>query len=311
MNPPPYHLRPNKAVDRFIMIEAIRRLEQFGSLSQYTYYGLGGPYLEDFRILYELCKDLGMVSIEIDKEIFKRQQFHLPCSTVLLNNIDLFDFIDDYDSNGKKSIFWLDYTNLTNRNFECFKLLLNKVAPGSVVKISLRAQAKDYLKDPETFRDTFQDLMPDPNINIPWKSKKYAKLIQDMLQVASQQALPGQLDYMFQPINSFFYSDGTEMLTLSGIICSRIDKAKFRRGFEDWEFANLDWEEPTAIDVPILSTKERLHLQDRLPCSEPTGETLLTALGHSLGRNEERTKTQLKQYSEFHRYYPYFIRAVP
>ena len=64
MKQPPYHLRPNKAVDRLALVEAIKRLGRMGDLSEYTYYGLGGPYLEDFRLLYELCPEIKMVSIE-------------------------------------------------------------------------------------------------------------------------------------------------------------------------------------------------------------------------------------------------------
>ena len=72
--------------------------------------------MEDFRILYEFCKDIGMVSIEKKPEVVKRQQFHRPCSTLELLEVDIFDFVDDYESDGKLSIFWLDYTDLTYRN---------------------------------------------------------------------------------------------------------------------------------------------------------------------------------------------------
>ena len=75
---PAYHLRPNKAVDRFVLLEIIRRLEQFEDLADYTYYGLGGPYLEDFRVLYEMRDDIGMVSIESKERIFKRQALSPP-----------------------------------------------------------------------------------------------------------------------------------------------------------------------------------------------------------------------------------------
>ena len=311
MNQPAYHLRPNKAVDRFVLLEVIRRLDQFENLSDYTYYGLGGPYLEDFRILYEQREDLGMVSVESSKHIFKRQEFHRPCRTLQLEHMDLFHFIDEYERDDQKSIFWLDYTNLKLKNFEYFELLLKKVAERSLVKVSLRARAKDWLRRPEQFRREFRAIMPDPEDDPPQIALSYAKLLQDMLKIVAQRALPGELPTMFQPITSFFYSDGTGIVTLTGIVCSRKDELVVRQLFDDWSFANLDWSEPKEIDVPILSTKERLCLQDKLPCNGEAGKTLFEALGYELEGGEERTIRQLQQYSQFHRYYPYFIRAVP
>ncbi len=310
MSRPAYHLRPNKAIDRLIMVDTIRRLEQFGGLQQYTYYGLGGPYLEDFRILYELSKDIGMVSIEINKEVLKRQAFHRPSRTVRLRCNDLAQFIDEYEPHGK-SIFWLDYTKLRYGYFESFKLLITKVFEGSVVKISLRADPRDFIKEPERFGQRFRNLMENPSSNPPAQASEYAKFIQDMLRVAVQQALPRQLGIVFQPITSFFYSDGTGMLTLTGIVCSVSEVASFRSAFANWHLSNLYWSDPRHIDVPFLSTKERLHLQDKLPCVSSPGQTLLDALGYSLEGKKERTRMQLAQYADFHRHYPYFIKAVP
>ena len=314
MNQPAYHLRPNKAVDRFLLLEVIRRLDQFENLSDYTYFGLGGPYLEDFRVLYEQREEVGMISIESNEHIFKRQKFHLPCRTIQLKHIDIFRFIDQYEHDDQKSIFWLDYTGLRMANFEYFKLLLKKVVERSLVKISLRAEATDWRDNPEGFRRKFQGIMPNPEDNPPLIASSYAKLLQDMLKIVVQRALPGELPTMFQPITSFLYSDSSGILTLTGMVCSREDKSMVREAFDGWPFANLDWSEPKVIDVPILSTKERLCLQDRLPCDGNAGETLFEALGYELEEGEEgkeRTKRQLEQYAEFHRYYPYFIRAAP
>ena len=308
---PAYHLRPNKAVDRFVLLDVLRRLEKFENMADYTYYGLGGPYLEDFRVLYELNDDIDMVSIESNEHIFKRQHFHLPCSTLHLENVDIFQFIDGYEHDGRKSIFWLDYTNLKFSNFEYFELLLKKVAERSIVKVSLRAEPTDWRDSPERFAKEFRAIMPDPDDNPPLMNLSYAKLLQDMLKIVAQRALPGELPMMFLPITSFFYSDSSGMLTLTGIVCSRDDEKTFRKAFDGLHFANLDWREPKKIDVPILSTKERLHLQEKLPCDGDAGKTLLEALGYELDRGADGTIRQLEQYSQFHRYYPHFIRAVP
>ena len=226
--------------------------------------------------------------------------------------MDLFQFIDQYEHDDHKSIFWLDYTNLKLVNFEYFELLLKKVAERSIVKVSLRAEATDWRDHPGRFAQEFRAIMPDPDDDPPLMGLSYAKLLQDMLMIVTQRALPGELSMMFQPITSFFYSDSNGILTVTGIVCSsEVTWIHSEEAFDGWHFANLDWREPKIIDVPILSTKERLRLQEKLPCEGDAGKTLLEALGYELDGGADGTMRQLEQYSQFHRYYPHFIRAVP
>ena len=48
----PYRLRPNKAVDRELFLSLLMRLTPKLGLEKYHYVGLGGPFLEDFRLLH-------------------------------------------------------------------------------------------------------------------------------------------------------------------------------------------------------------------------------------------------------------------
>lgn len=319
MRHPPYHLRPNKAVIRLTLIDAIKCLDKLGNLSEYTYYGMGGPYLEEFRLLYGLSPEIKMVSIEEDENTYKRQKFHLPCGNLRLKKTQFKSFLARYESNNEKSIFWLDYTKLEYGNFEDFMTLLTKVSENSTLKISLRAEPKDFFdkrgepegSGAERFRRQFGALMPDPTADPPRGYGNFARLLQDMVQVASQKALPGALPLMFQPISSFYYSDGTNMFTLTGIVCQRNLRAVTRKAFQDLIFPNLGWTQPKHIGIPTLSTKERLHLQELLPCHRRAGSTLRQALGYLIDDNRHLTEKKLKQYADFHRYYPFFIQAVP
>ncbi len=123
MKHPAYHLRSNKAVDRLTLVDAIKRATRLvDDLSEYTYYGFGGPYLEDFRLLYEFYPEIKMISIENNEETYKRQQFHIPCHTsqLKLKNMGFKSFLARYEANDEKSIFWLDYTDLQYGHFEDF-----------------------------------------------------------------------------------------------------------------------------------------------------------------------------------------------
>ena len=323
MSSPAYHLRPNKAADRFALLEAIRRLPLLGEggLEKYTYFSLGGAYLEDFRLLYEFCPEMRMVSIESDGEVYKRQKFNLPFRTLKLIEDDLSSYISRYDPGDSKSVFWLDYTGLEYSCFQDFTALLETVASNSMIKITLRSNPRDYwnLNPPrlkrgqaERFRRKFEAVMPDGSANPPRAPEGLAYLLQEMLQVASEKVLPPSASgRSFVPVSSFYYSDGTWMFTLTGIVCD-VDKAQsVRRAFRNWEFANLDWSMPTRISVPVLSTKERLHLQRLLPTKTAPGSRLRKRLGYLIEDDLQQTEDALEQYAAFHRYSPYFVRGVP
>ena len=313
MKHPPYHLRPNKAVDRLMFIEAIRRLGMPNDLAKYEYYGFGGPYLEEFRLLYEFFPEVKMTSLEDDQQTFKRQKFHLPCGSITLLYRDFKSFLTQYDSHDRKSIFWLDYIDLKYGCFEDFMALLCKVADRSVIKITLRAAPNDYLETKKIveFNKQFSEVMPNSSMDPPREFDKFVRLLQDMLQISSQKTLSNATGRVFQPISSFFYNDGTGMFTLTGIVCPRDKLKDIRPLFKDWCFANLNWNKPRIIDMPFLSTKERLHLQKHLPCGHDAGRKLLKKLGYIIDENRRKTIIKMKQYADFYRYYPHFVRAIP
>lgn len=313
MKHPPYHLRTNKAVDRFLVMEAIRCLGRPKDIAQYTYYGFGGPYLEDFRLLHENFPEMPLVSIEQDAQTYKRQVFHKPCGHIQLKHLDFKSFLARYDSADKKSIFWLDYIGLEYSQFEDFMFLLGKVASGSVVKITLRAEPSDYLQqdEEEEFRARFSAVLPSSSVALPRDLEKFAGLLQEMLQIAAEQALPSATGLVFQPISSFCYKDGDGIFTLTGIVCQRAELRRVRLSFSNWSFANLNWAKPKRIDVPFLSTKERLHLQRYLPCKRDSGRRLLRVLRYRIDDDRRRAVAKMKQYADFYRYYPHFVRAIP
>jgi putative O-methyltransferase len=312
---PPYHLRPNKAVDRLTLIDAIRLITKPATLSKYTYYSMGGPTLDDFRLIYEFYPEIKMVCIERDEQTHRRQRFHLPCRShrLKLVNEPVTSFLTHYDAKDEMSIFWLDYTDLEFSHFEDFMESLGKVGSNSIVKITLRSNPIDYKeeKEAEKFKKKFNAMLPDASAPLPSKVDAFATLVQKMLQIAAQTALPSAMPIMFLPVSSFYYIDAVGILTLTGIVCNRSDEGSIRKSFKKWQFANLNWDPPKEINVPNLSTKERLHLQRHLPCGGNAGRALRRALGYLVDENKDRTELQLQQYANFHRYFPYFIKAIP
>lgn len=312
MKHPAYHLRPNKAVDRFLLVDAIRVIERYESLKGYTYFGLGGPYLEDFRVLHEQYHELSLVSIEMNPETLKRQKFHLPCRSVKLCFKPFMDFVSDHDPKGKKGIYWLDYTGLDTSCFDGFRILLEKAALGSLVKVTLRAEPEDYFEKPESFVQEFSRILPAGASGPPPRTDpEFANLVLRMCRIVSELALPAGGVASFLPIASYWYKDGVPMLTLLGLVAGEKERSGIYEEFVSWQYSNVDWREPKLISVPHLSSKERLHLQRHLPCSRDAGERLRKILGYDIDETPALTHEQLKQYALFHRQYPIFVRAIP
>ena len=322
MKQPAYHLRANKAVDRLTLIDAIKRISALeANIGEYTYYGFGGPYLEDFRLMYEFYPEIRLISIEDNDEVYKRQQFHAPChsSQLRLRKVEFKAFLDQYDGSHEKTIFWLDYLDFKYARFEEFMELLPKVSDGSIIKITLRCEPSDYLgkdqkdqreKDAD-FQNQFSEVLPHPTAKPGATFEGLATLLQDMIRIASQKTLSSAMPSKFLPISSFRYADGAGMFSLTGMVCAREDVDRVKRAFRDWHFRNLNWGTPRMINVPTLSTKERLHLQRKLPCEKYAGRVLRHALGYLIENNTQRTEEKLRQYADFHRYSPYFMKAVP
>ena len=108
----------------------------------------------------------------------------------------------------------------------------------------------------------FEGLLPDVDVTPSNLSGELAGLVQQMVRMASETTFPPLATTMgFLPVSSFFYSDGSGMFTLSGVVCDTTNERKVRDAFTGWEFANLSWDPPKRISVPVLSTQERLHLQ--------------------------------------------------
>lgn len=330
MKHPPYHLRINKAVDRFILIDILNILRGRFDLSEYSYHGFGGPFLEDFRLIHGFYPDMKMVSIERDAQTFLRQEFHrFTRNNLTLIRKDLEDYLTQDFESEHKDIFWLDYVDSKYRRLEEFKMLLKKVGLYSVIKISVRAQIygnpfrerdvdrRDDLTEQQSrflrefnreYRDALTSNMDDKEFFArPFKT---IELIYNMIQTVAAKALPHEEGCFFQPLSAVHYQDGVPMLSVTGIVCPTENREELCNLFRDWRFANLTWQLPRKIDMPHLSIKERLLIEHLLPAEVRDGSDVLAKLGYYIDSDQQSSVEKILQYEDFYRHYPHFIRAV-
>jgi hypothetical protein len=328
MRHPPYHLRTNKAVDRLLLIELLRAMRP--NPGAFNYYSLGGPFLEDLRVMDHYFPSALLCSVEKNLQTFNRQEFNRFNSKLRIERQSLGEFLNHTYVQGDRDVFWLDYTDCKYTRFEEFEVVLKKVPPGSVVRLTLRAEpdldltalqerlAEDVIarirSDMErVFQEEFAKVLPHPPAGAFASPVDYARMVQLMIRRAASTALdtPGsEVDFLH--VHSMRYDDQTQMLSTTGVVCEKARLAATRTMLESVRFADFDWNEPHQINIPALSVKERHRLERLLPISDAAdaGEALFNELGYHIGDGAAATKRQLKQYADYHREYPQFVRAI-
>jgi hypothetical protein len=318
----PYHLRQNKAVDRYAFIELLAKIDRFSAICNYKYIGFGGHSLEEFKYVHDRFGLEDMTSIESDEEVFKRQEFNLPYSCIKLEQKSSRDFINDYD-NDKNAIIWLDYVSpkdLRNQ-VEEFKSLIQQSGTSDVIKITLNANASSLgeaigatsteiqTTRIDRLRDILGDLFPSNEISPNMMNhKEFPKVLSFVLKNVATLALSNRKSIYFQPLTCFSYSDGQQMMTLTGIILDEESSEDFftKTGLKEWELKNTNWSTPRSINIPDLTIRERLKINQLLPDSTP--EQIEKVLGFKF--DDKNSLEMIKTYTMFYRQSPYFSKIL-
>jgi hypothetical protein len=319
-----YHLRPNKAVDRHLFVDLLTRIHGFTSLARHNYVGLGGPFLEDFRLIHSHFGISKLISVEAEVAVWKRQKFNRPLSSIKCLQTTSGDFIATYDTTNN-AIIWLDYASEDHRReqLEEVQLLLTKLQPSDVLKITVNANPETLgygnlevderlRRRVERLKEVIGDFLPPDILTDSLDNKGFARLLYGAILRAARAAFSGVPDLGFLPLTAFRYSDSShQMLTVTGIVIKPSEHRRFlqRTGIKRWKLAIGDSTDPILINVPLLSVRERLFVDARLPAAN--GRRITKALGFWCGEDEAESIEIIDSYARFYRHFPYFSRVVP
>jgi hypothetical protein len=321
----PYHLRQNKAVDRYAFIELLSKIDRVLPICEYRYIGFGGHSLEEYKYLHDRFNLSKMTSIEIDLNVFERQKFNQPYSCINLVNKSSEDFLADYDRQDS-TIIWLDYTtpNELRKQVEEFQQVIQNFEIKDIIKITLNANASSYYSaakgesEQDIKRNRLnklkeilgeEDLFPSSDVSIDlMKTHSFPLALVRILNYASN--LMANESKFFQPLTCFSYADGQTMVTVSGIILERsnVDVFLEKTEIDRWELKNTDWFKPRAIDIPDFTIRERLFIDQLLPQS--TALELHEKLKFKFDKKDNKSIEMIENYITFYRQSPYFSRIV-
>jgi hypothetical protein len=321
----PYHLRANKAIDRYAFLELLSKIDRYSSIQCYKYIGFGGHSLEDFKYIHSRFGIRNMLSIEEDPDVYKRQKFNQPHNCINCLQQSSSQFIDEFQRI-QETIIWLDYVKPSElrKQIEEFQATISKLELLDIIKITVNSHAASYVpSNPSMTSSDLQkdrisylkavlgDIFPAAEVKENMMTeKRFPEALHLVLKYAANLAMLGQNDIYFQPLTAFAYADGQQMLTVTGIILEQNEKQGFlaKTNIDKWELSNIDWKSPRRINVPDLTIKERLHIDSRLPNSE--AKTIQDELGFLFDNKKSVSLEMLETYVLFYRQSPYFSRIV-
>ncbi|HRX78181.1 MAG TPA: hypothetical protein P5307_03920 [Pirellulaceae bacterium] len=308
----PYRLRPNKAVDRELFLSLLTRLAPTLVLEGHQYIGLGGPFLEDFRLVHARLGIDRMTCIEIEEEVYKRQLFNRPVESVECVHASLEDYLDDHDCD-RPVIIWFDYTEPKPviEQIGRFARTVGEVPLNSVLRITLNANPSSLGKPTENlsgdelwawrlekFRDRLGSLFPADLTPGCMETKAYGPSVLRALFLAVEKEIISHADRKVVWALSTHYADGQPMVTAALVICGTSDR-RIEALVDGWNFYSTP-DQPLRVDLPALSTLERLTMESSGNAREKLGFDLpVSRLGED----------PFEVFKKFYRIYPHFSRV--
>ncbi|PAU61624.1 O-methyltransferase [Pseudomonas sp. PICF141] len=322
----PYKLRPNKAVDRELFLSLLMRLAPKLGLEKYHYVGLGGPFLEDFRLVHARLGIERMTCIETEEEVHKRQLFNRPIASIECIHSSLEDYLDETDFDSP-AIIWFDYTEPSGitSQIERFARTIGTVPSGSILRVTLNANPASLGRpDPKElsveadgevsgdraqkptiqewrlarFKSRLGGLFPSGLSADGMNFKSYGPSLLRVLKLAVDREALSFKDRQVVWALATHYADGQPMVTASLVVCQSDDETT-KELIKNWGFYSTT-DVPHRLDLPAISTLERLTMES---VKEPQ-----KIMGFDLPRSD-MGEDPFGVFRKFYRIYPHFSRV--
>jgi hypothetical protein len=327
----PYHLRPHKAIERQLFIDILRKVDRCTQIDiqNYKYIGFGAPFLEDFKALHLDFGITDMDCIEYDPSAYSRQIFNNPFNFIKFFNEPSTFYITGTDFPADVSkIIWFDYASpgQLRQQLMDIELLGEKLSRFDIVKFTFNSSFKSFITSnhvggkADNYNRAYNYLRNDPTYQLFLADsikandlQQFSEVIRSMAIRAIKRGLSKSAEELnFNHIASFFYADGQQMTTITGIIDSteNFQNLLQQSGLAEWKFYQPESELITGneISVPVMTVSERIKIDQLIPTenSQQLAETLTFRYGQSI---EEHTAL-VKGYCEYYKYLPYYSKVT-
>ena len=327
----PYHLRPHKAIERQLFIDILRKLDRCAEIDliEYKYIGFGAPFLEDFKALHLEFGITKMDCIEIDEFAFSRQVFNNPFNFIQFFNQSSTEYITAAGfPQDQSKVIWLDYAipRELRQQLRDVELLGEKLSRFDIVKLTFNSSLKSFMDTHKLGRDitnykraltfleddpTFQAVMPDGVV--PGNLENFSSIVRSMAIRAIKRGLSkSSTGLTFHHIASFYYADGQQMTTITGIIDNEDNFQNMvnQSGLNDWKFFQPESEiiAGNEIAVPVMTVSERIRIDQLVPTTDT--RSIADQLTFFYGRDKDEHNQLVKGYCDYYKYLPYYSKVT-
>lgn len=328
-----YHLRPHKSVDRRLFLDLLVRLQRWTPLEDHVYISMGAYTLEDHRLIHRHIGVNRMISFDSNEDVVKRQIFNRPIenaacihntSDQVITNLDAI-LENNSASDCAGIIFWLDYTSPREVRAQLgeFEALLNKLSPGDIVRVTLNANPNALGEDRapgeaaavgdallkerfEILRRRLGEFIPEGVDSKAMTKERFPTVLSRVVGSFSSKAFPAQSRNTFLPLYNIAYTDGTQMLSITGIVIQKeqVGAMISSTAIDKWPFYSPSWDAVHRLVVPTLTLRERLHLERGILAKST--EELTEELGFDRAGNMSIADF-VDVYRRYYRFYPSYF----
>ena len=301
-----YDLRPSKQVERRMFIDFFRRLAGCGvQVEEFRYTGMGSIHFVDHTLFHKFLGIDKMVSCEKDSDIETRVYFNRPFDNIEIEMMPIGDYVPRLDRD-EAHIVWLDYDfRLTEMMINDVVMSANQLPMGSFVIVTVDVEphkgSKGATDNISYYKKQAGDLW-----RPAWRKKDFAnaKLCRraiDIIELAFKEGASGRPNVNILPCFSFEYSDGHQMITVGAQIGGAKEASFLDRVQESGAYYMVrDFaDKPFSIDVPVITRKERFHLDSAMPSKDFES---IKALGIS--------KEIFDNFAQIYRFYPIYSELL-
>ena len=263
-----------------------------------------------------------MVCVEQEEAVYQRQIFNRPTSSIECVHSSLEDYLAETEFE-QPVVLWLDYTDPKEwqNQIDCFCAQAAASPPRSVIRLTLNANPGS-LGTPdigETVPESFKGSTTKPTLQA-WRLERFKRRIPDgvptdvepddmtnqrfgaallkSVNLAMQRYLEGVPDRKVIWALATHYSDGQAMATAT-VVVAKDDDSELPGIVDAWPFASTPGE-PLVLDLPALSTLERLTLE--------RSDDPRNVLGYQLPGARLKADP-FDAFLQFYRVFPHFARV--
>ena len=305
-----YSVRPNKAVERRLLLQLLTALDKRADLdlSAYRYIGFGSIWFVDFSLVHRALGIDDMLSFEAASSREKRVNFNIPFECV---KVKLGTYSDKFAELTweKKQLIWLDYDGVLQAEmFTDLRQTVSQVPSKSIMLLSvnadpsqLREAGNDVASQEVRLRDTVGAANLPSDAHGRMGRNLFPELVGEIWNNAFENAVAERPGFTYRPLVNIAYADGVPMVTCGGMILSDEDAATLATvALEDFAYL-APRESQFVLSVPHLTPREKLRFDQLVPLrGAATSKTVKKKLGFEL------KDTEIESYIRHYLHYPLY-----